>query len=445
MQRKVTGKDLLDWGLQPGPHFSGMLKVANQAVAQGRDPRAAITELLPRELRLKSEGGPFHVNVHAGGDPEERANLDSVIETMRALMRVPTIKAGAVMPDACPAGTIPVGGVVAAENAIHPGFHSADICCSVAMAILGDLSPKAVLDRAMEVTHFGPGARPENSRFSPSADTIHRFQENRYLRSFTEPMTAHFATQGDGNHFLYVGTLRSTGQTVVVTHHGSRRPGAMLYKAGMKAAERFRQKLSPETPKGAAWIPADTKEGQAYWEALQTIRAWTRENHFKIHEILGFRIEDWLWNEHNFVFQRDDGLFYHAKGATPGWGLGLVPLNMAEPILITRGTDAKHGLGFLPHGAGRHHSRSRFLRSLATRDRHAFLAEQTAGIDARFFCGDPDYSELPGAYKSAATVRAQIDHYGLAEIVDEITPYGSIMAGNWRAQYQGDGPDVRKR
>ena len=48
------------------------------------------------------------------------------------------------------------------------------------------------------------------------------------------------------------------------------------------------------------------------------------------------------------------------------------------------------------------------------------MAEQTTGIDVRFFCGIPDVSELPGAYKNAATVRRQIEQYGLAEIVDQI-------------------------
>ena len=53
---------------------------------------------------------------------------------MQTLMKTPTIVDGAIMPDACPAGpngTIPVGGVAVAKNAIHPGMHSADICCSV--------------------------------------------------------------------------------------------------------------------------------------------------------------------------------------------------------------------------------------------------------------------------------------------------------------------------
>ncbi len=89
-------------------------------------------------------------------------------------MRVPTVEKGAIMPDACPSGsalgTIPVGGIVATKNAIHPSFHSADICCSV--AILGDVDPKAMLDAAMEQTHFGPGgpAPPSGNRLSYGAE-----------------------------------------------------------------------------------------------------------------------------------------------------------------------------------------------------------------------------------------------------------------------------------
>lgn len=31
------------------------------------------------------------------------------------------------------------------------------------------------------------------------------------------------------------------------------------------------------------------------------------------------RSGDRFWNEHNFVFRRSDGLFYHGKGATPAF------------------------------------------------------------------------------------------------------------------------------
>lgn len=114
----------------------------------------------------------------------------------------------------------------------------------------------------------------------------------------------------------------------------------MLYKRGMQVAERYRNRLSPQTLKQNAWIPADTKEGDDYWAALQTIRTWTKGNHEAVHELvrdgLGVDLKDRFWNEHNFVFRRSDGLFYHGKGATPAWsdfaanssGLTLIPLNM---------------------------------------------------------------------------------------------------------------------
>jgi RNA-splicing ligase RtcB len=202
--------------------------------------------------------------------------------------------------------------------------------------------------------------------------------------------------------------------------------------------------LSPETPAHNAWIPSETDDGRSYWEALQLIRTWTKKNHFAIHDAvarhLGAKVKDRYWNEHNFVFRKPDGLFYHAKGATPAWagfaadssGLTLIPLNMAEPVLITRGLDAGNGLGFAPHGAGRNFSRSAYMRRHAGRTEAEIVAEQTRGIDARFFCGFPDVSELPGAYKSAAVVRRQIAEYGLAEVVDTIEPIGSIMAGDWQ-------------
>ncbi|KQP29771.1 hypothetical protein ASF25_19840 [Methylobacterium sp. Leaf100] len=38
---------------------------------------------------------------------------------------------------------------------------------------------------------------------------------------------------------------------------------------------------------------------------------------------------------------------------------------------------------------------------------------------------------LPGTYKDAVSVRARIPTYGLADIVDSVEPYGSIMASDW--------------
>lgn len=421
----IGGKALLGWGLPPGKHFGAALAAANAAAARGEDPRAAAMAFAPPPTLPLQEPAPLHVNIRAE-DEVEAANVALATNAMAALMRVPTVVAGTLMPDACPAGTIPVGGVVRTRGAIHPGFHSADICCSVAISVIGAVDPKAALDAGMASTHFGYGGRRD--RIPMGAALTERFAANPFLRPLGEAAARDFASQGDGNHFFFVGRLASTGETAIVTHHGSRGPGAALYKAGMKTAERFRSELSPTTPAGAAWIPADSDAGRDYWEALQAIGAWTHASHMAIHDLaiarLGARLRDRWWNEHNFVFERG-GDFFHAKGATPGWAAydrTLVPLSMGDPVLVTRGTDAAHSLGFLPHGAGRNMSRTKYLRSGAD-------LSPPPHVDARFYSGTPDPSEYPGAYKPAATIRAQMRAFALAEIVDEVEPYGSIMAG----------------
>jgi tRNA-splicing ligase RtcB (3'-phosphate/5'-hydroxy nucleic acid ligase) len=449
----ITGKDIIALGYSPGPWFPAAIKAANEALASGEDIEAAVSAVAPhpvavRPLRSAAEHAPVFMNIRAEDDLEA-ANIAAVGVHMIELMRLPTVKAGAVMPDACPSGhapgTIPVGGVVATENAIHPGMHSADICCSMAITIFGDaVDPIALLDAGMKLSHFGGGGRPRGQQIMPPDSVMTRFENNPFLNGLTSAAIEHFATQGDGNHFFYVGRLKSTGDVALVTHHGSRKPGAELYKRGMAIAERRTRVISPETPRHNAWIDADTEEGEDYWHALQTIRRWTKASHFMIHDLVagavGAKRVDRFWNEHNFVFQKPNGLFYHAKGATPAYdgfadddtGLTLIPLNMAEPILITRGLAAPNGLGFAPHGAGRNFSRTAYMRQFGDRPHADIVAEQTKGIDARFFCGVPDISELPGAYKNAASMRAQIDEFGLANVVDTVEPVGSIMAGDWQ-------------
>ncbi len=459
MTKVLSGQDLIDAGVRQGKWFGRALTGGNALLEQGGSFEEAIALARsfepPAAPPLHAIGSlPLHLNIDAE-TPDEAVNVESVVASMKELMRTPVIRAGAVMPDACPAGpvgTIPVGGIAVSEG-IHPGLHSADICCSMAISVLPGVAPLALLDTVQAITHFGPGGRPRGLQLRPPIAVMERFAANPLLMDLTSAALEHFGTQGDGNHFAYVGTLKSSGETVLVTHHGSRRPGARLYNKGMQIAEQFRRLISPETSTQNAWIPVDTHEADEYWAALQIVREWTKQNHLVIHDLaaerLSARITDRFWNEHNFVFRRTDGLFYHGKGATPafsGWAedatdLTLIPLNMAEPVLIVRGKNAPNGLGFSPHGAGRNFSRSQHKRSLAGRSDAEIFAEETKTVDARFFSGVTDISELPSAYKNAASVRRQIERYGLAEIVDEVLPYGCIMAGDW----QVNAPWRRKR
>ena len=443
---KITGNEIVALGYRPGKWFAEAIDYINENKLTTEEMETYLEQFrMPDPIPLKEVPTEYVVNIRAENENEED-NVLKVLQTMNALMKTPTLVSGAVMPDACPTGPegqIPVGGVVVAKNAIHPGFHSADICCSVMLTDFGKLEPKLVLDAAHSVTHFGYGGRPRGEQMPMSQELMDAFRENYFLKDeqLISIARSHMGTQGDGNHFLFVGISKATGNTMMVTHHGSRAPGAKLYDMGMKVANRFRREISPDTLKENAWIPFDTQEGQDYWDALQLIRKWTKENHEAIHnatlEKLDIEAKDRYWNEHNFVFREGD-LFYHAKGATPLddkflpdiTGPRLIPLNMAEPVLIVQGTTNGRNLGFAPHGAGRNFSRSFHKKSLAHKTIEEIFEEETKGLDVRFFTNDIDISELPSAYKNAASVRKQIEEYGLCEVIDEVMPYGCIMAGD---------------
>jgi RNA-splicing ligase RtcB len=445
-----TGKDLIEMGFEPGPWFKDAIQAGSDMRARGASDEEiarVLAKYRPPEkiaMRDKETIGTYRTFLPRPVNETELRNEEAVHKAMDEIMRVPTVEAAVVMPDACPAGTIPVGGVVATRDTIHPGYHSADVCCSMAVSVFGGgVDPKRALDIIEVLTHFGPTKRSARP-VEVDPDLIDSMEDNVFLSGLETVAVEHFSTQGDGNHFYYVGHLENSGHLAVVSHHGSRGLGARLYKRGMQAAQRETAKIARGVPKGHAWLNINTDLGDQYWEALRIVREWTRQNHFAVHDalrsLLGVTLLDRFWNPHNFVFRRN-GLFMHAKGATPSYtghsrdddGRTLIPMNMAEPILVTRHAENDAALGFAPHGAGRNMSRTQFLREN--------IPETPEHIDTRFACGIPDPSELPAAYKSAHTITNAIKQHDLAIIEDRILPYGSIMAGDW----ERDAPWKKRR
>jgi tRNA-splicing ligase RtcB len=477
----LTETDLLLAGWLHGPQLQEMLTAVAAMEARGiQDPNYAIKLLRrdfpPPELKsqMRPEAAPLAEAI-AATCPQDEQNIGAVRRHMDQLLRVPIIQRGAIMPDACPAGsavaTIPVGGVVAAEHAIIPSAHSEDICCSMyASFYLSEEPTAAQLDLLMLSTRFGQGGRKEED-WVPHPVLNEDVWDNQFLQGLERHAAMHLADQGDGNHFAYLGKVTFTQEqlgklscaghhelaatlaandgkwNVLVTHHGSRSLGAHVFKRGQKAAEKATAKIAAGMPTAACWLDAETEEGAAYWEALQYVSRWTKANHQCIHagfaKRLGIAMAAGLGNEHNFVWKRGS-TFLHGKGATPAWPddagrpqLGLIPLHMAAPILLVLGRDNAEYLSFAPHGAGRNISRRAAVKpyrqddgTVEPRELQRLVKEQTPGLDIRWWHGKADLSETPLAYKSAAQVKSQIEHFQLAEIVAEIQPLGCIMAGD---------------
>lgn len=498
----VTAQDLIEAGWPPGPQFPALLAALRGYEERGISDPAYLMKLLERnferpdpKLTPREASLPFSEAIEATCDRDEK-NLESVRRAMDQLLRTPVIEGGAVMPDACPAGAgeavIPVGGAITVRNAILPAAHSADICCSMYATVFRcDQNTGEMLDSLMASTRFGFGGRKtEDRHHHPVLEES--VWSNPFLKGLEEHAAMHLADQGDGNHFAYLGKLRlnrglidaldqaghddiarklndaaggskslddTDGATfyTLVTHHGSRGLGAQVYQRGHKAALKETDRIARGIPKAAAWLDTESEIGRDYWDALQYVSRWTRANHQSIHarflERSGARRVTEFGNEHNFVWNRGDH-FLHGKGATPAWKddagrplLGLIPLNMAEPILVTLGRDNAEFLSFAPHGAGRNQSRTATLREFRKANKETddkaiarAIAKSTRGLDIRWYYGRGDLTESPIGYKSAAQVRGQIEQFELADIVAEVTPLGCIMAGD-----SGPAPWMKKR
>lgn len=485
MNIEIKARDLIAAGWHENRRLGAALRRARELEASGLTREETLAQLeqefpkMPPLLVPRLHAAPLALAVETG-TAEEATNVIAARARITELLHTPVVRAGVLMPDTCPAGggaaTIPVGGAIAVENAIIPGAHSADICCSMFASFFPANHPIGeLMDHLQAVTHFGAGGRARGKQFT-SAVLDEPVWENPFLKGLRSRAQDFLGTLGDGNHFAYIGriqfsdtqraALAASGHMalaesaarhggefhVLVTHHGSRGLGADLYKRGQAAARRWCDENTTCIPDAACWLPADTDEGRAYWEALQYIARWTRENHAVLHDAflrrVGLRPLAQLGNEHNFVWKRGD-VFLHGKGATPAWRddrgralLGLIPLNMAREILLVLGADNTDYLSFCPHGAGRNLSRSAMLRPYKDADGELdparvkqVLAEATAGLDIRWFNGAPDLSESPLGYKDATKVKAQIARFGLATVVGEIHPLGCIMAGEQEEPY----------
>jgi RNA-splicing ligase RtcB len=478
----ITGNTLLSWGWTTGPAFGQALSRAKALDAAGvshADIQQQLESLRPvpvirQPLRSVTEAAPLQYALIAETE-EEKTNYASVTQLMQGMMRIPVVTKGAIMPDACPAGgavaAITVGGAIAVQDAIIPAAHSADICCSMycTFFLMPKREAKDLMQDLRHSTRFGAGGRARSS-WVPHPVLKEAVWDNPFLKGLEEYAAKHMGDQGDGNHFAYIGSLVVTqelitalaasghelhltphlGETLLalVTHHGSRGLGAQVYKRGQTLAVSHTDKVAVGVPPSAAWLDATSHEGQQYWDALQYVSRWTRANHEVIHESFTKQTKllpiSSFGNEHNFVWKRSDGLYYHGKGATPAWNdaqgrplLGLIPLNMASPILLVLGKSNESFLGFAPHGAGRNLSRTqtlnKFRRPDGTLDEAAVakeITDSTKGLAIEWWFNKPDLTETPIGYKNAQQVIEQITSFGLADVVATIQPLGCIMAGD---------------
>ncbi|HNQ89106.1 MAG TPA: RtcB family protein [Verrucomicrobiota bacterium] len=355
---------------------------------------------------------------------------EAVLQMERAC-RLPVALAGALMPDAHVGYGLPIGGVLATDNAVIPYAVGVDIACRMKMTVL-DIPLDHLerrqdrLTRAIEAeTRFGVGSAFKHRRTHAVMDAD--WSVSPVTRQHKDKAWAQLGTSGSGNHFVEFGLFTAHGPipgaggagelpagtyVALLSHSGSRGTGAAVCDYYSQRAISGLPEL-PKELKRLAWLSLDSPEGREYWQAMALMGQYAAANHACIHahiaSHLGAEVLLDLENHHNFAWRErhvigglEREVIVHRKGATPaGAGvLGIIPGSMAAPGFVVCGKGNAASLNSASHGAGRVMSRAQANQTFHWKAVNAYLRDRgvtliSAGLD-----------EAPMVYKNIREVMA---------------------------------------
>nr|WP_294905192.1 RtcB family protein [uncultured Lacibacter sp.] len=382
------------------------------------------------ELSLNQNGIQFNV---FGSEHIEQ----SAMHQMYTAAKLPVAVAGALMPDAHHGYGLPIGGVLATENAVIPYGVGVDIGCRMCLSIY-DIDPKELVQREAffareigEATLFGSGAQFKQSEEHEVMDN-ELFFELPLLKNLHGRAWKQLGTSGSGNHFVEFGVVEVSEKDEVLgvapgkyvgllSHSGSRALGANIANHYTKIA--ISKRRLPQDAKNLAWLDLNEEEGMEYWLAMNLAGEYASACHHVIHnkiaKQLGRRPMKMVENHHNFAWKEKwEGreVIVHRKGATPAGKdvLGIIPGSMTATGFIVKGKGESASVNSASHGAGRLMSRSRALQSIT----HNALKDELKKHGVKLMGGGLD--EAPFAYKDIELVMQS--QQSLVDVVGKFTP-----------------------
>jgi tRNA-splicing ligase RtcB (3'-phosphate/5'-hydroxy nucleic acid ligase) len=350
MKTGLRGKDLIDIGYKQGPAISLALEAMEKMKHSSNEERLATAEdvlVNPDVYKEQEYWGRVVEKLYPPKSPNAIRESAVPVEIYGAGIiepgafnqiymsaKLPVSYKAALMPDAHQGYGLPIGGVLATENAIIPYGVGVDIGCRMALTVypMRDIAGQHRIElvNALEKnTFFGAGVeRPKSVEHEVlESDT---FNINNTLKSLKEKAAKQLGTSGSGNHFVEWGIvtfgqddLLPAGEYLgLLSHSGSRGLGANIAKHYTDKAMKLR-KLDP-TYSRLAWLMMNEEEGMEYWLAMNLAGDYAKACHDVIHHTISKYIKEQpllkIENHHNFAWKEvHDGkdLIVHRKGATP--------------------------------------------------------------------------------------------------------------------------------
>ncbi len=331
----------------------------------------------------------------------------------------------AIMPDVHTGMGMPIGGVLACEDAIVPNAVGVDIGCGMCAVKtnwkVSEIPPhvlrKKIMKGIRERIPLGMDHHKEKQdvRFLPEG---HEVEKMTIVKARQESILHEVGTLGGGNHFIEL-QKDENDMLWIMIHSGSRnlgaRVGAYYNEMAKTLNSRWHSVVSPEI--NLAFLPQGSREFGMYWEEMKYCVDFALCNRKlmmeRIEEVLsdtltGIEFDPMINIAHNYAACENHfgkNVFVHRKGATLARkGItGIIPGSQGTASYIVEGLGNPDSFCSCSHGAGRVLSRKAAIRTLNMAEEVAQL--EAKGIVHAIRCQD-DMQEASGAYKNIEEVIA---------------------------------------
>lgn len=365
----------------------------------------------------------------------------------------------ALMPDCHSGYGMPIGGVIAVENAVIPNAVGVDIACGVAavktnlqLTDFGNERDKqarkirAILDELHKRVPVGEGhshQEPQEwERFKEIRDESGRYRRTWLTDHKWDLAYKSLGTLGGGNHFLEI-QADGNDQIWLMLHSGSRNVGYTIADYYNKQAMQICTMRGDSLPaKDLAFLLMDSEEGQDYIRDMQFAMDFAMENRRRMMDAFVESVQvvkpsmeplDSINIHHNYAaLEEHFGKKYwiHRKGATSARAgqTGIIPGSMGSSSYIVNGLGNPESFASCSHGAGRKMSRTQACLSIteekAERAMKGIVHDPWTKVRRGRAKGEKDLSECPLAYKDIYEVmQAQSD---LIEQIVKLRPLGVL-------------------
>jgi tRNA-splicing ligase RtcB len=357
----------------------------------------------------------------------------------------------ALMPDCHPGYGMPIGGVIACENAVIPNAVGVDIGCgmgavktSIPVSATDKEKLRAVVTRIKELVPCGEGhAHQRPQSWDGFSEDIETYSDRGWYSSHVKELARkNLGTLGGGNHFIEI-QAGDDEHVWLMLHSGSRHLGNVIARFYHDLALRLNEQWQAAIPeKDLAFLPADSSEGRAYINDMNFALSYARENRRRIMErfmeAFSYVFHDVVYEDavnihHNYAALEnhfDKNVWVHRKGATSAKQneTGIIPGSMGTSSYIVKGLGNKESFMSCSHGAGRTMGRMQASRTLTPEACDAAMngivydrwQRVKKGKEKNLF----DLGEAPQAYKDIdAVIASELD---LIRPIVKLRPLGVV-------------------